>query len=200
MRKTLFLTAAAAAMMWAQHSLAGEIVITGRFDPGFATGFVDSNFDSEIGDTSGDQFGDLIDFSIPANFATPKTLSFDTPVYGDLQASFFAFDYIRITVAGLFYELRGATGFLDVNIVNPGFGISSFMFTDVATAPAPVEPPPVIDPPPPACVIDCGGGVTPPPTITGTPETSTWLMMLLGFASLGYAGLRRSPGRAIASR
>lgn len=33
-----------------------------------------------------------------------------------------------------------------------------------------------------------GGGGTPPPI----PETSTWAMMLLGFAGLGYAGFRRA--------
>ncbi|MGA9850143.1 MAG: hypothetical protein WBQ45_21225 [Roseiarcus sp.] len=29
--------------------------------------------------------------------------------------------------------------------------------------------------------------------VSGVPESSTWAMMLLGFASLGYAGYRASP-------
>jgi hypothetical protein len=31
--------------------------------------------------------------------------------------------------------------------------------------------------------------------VIGTPEPSTWAMMLLGFAGLGYAGYRRSKAR-----
>jgi hypothetical protein len=35
--------------------------------------------------------------------------------------------------------------------------------------------------------------------IPGTPETSTWAMMVLGFAGLGYAAFRRnSKGQALA--
>jgi PEP-CTERM motif len=31
-------------------------------------------------------------------------------------------------------------------------------------------------------------------TIVGTPEPSTWAMMLLGFAGLGFAGYRKARG------
>jgi PEP-CTERM motif len=37
-----------------------------------------------------------------------------------------------------------------------------------------------------------GGGV--PSAATAVPEPSTWAMLLLGFAGLGYAGFRRSKG------
>jgi hypothetical protein len=46
-------------------------------------------------------------------------------------------------------------------------------------------PPPIIDPPPP--VID-----PPPTTPAAVPELSTWAMMLLGLAGLGFAGYRRA--------
>jgi len=36
-------------------------------------------------------------------------------------------------------------------------------------------------------------GVTPPP---GVPEPSTWAMMAIGFAGLGFAGYRKARGRA----
>jgi hypothetical protein len=40
-----------------------------------------------------------------------------------------------------------------------------------------------------------GGGGSPPPPPAPVPEPSTWAMMLLGFAGLGYAGYRRAkPG------
>lgn len=35
-------------------------------------------------------------------------------------------------------------------------------------------------------------------TIAGTPEASTWAMMLLGFAGLGFAGCRKAQGGRIA--
>jgi PEP-CTERM motif len=33
-----------------------------------------------------------------------------------------------------------------------------------------------------------------PSSVTAVPEPSTWAMLLLGFAGLGYAGIRRSKG------
>lgn len=63
--------------------------------------------------------------------------------------------------------------------------------------PPPVVPPPIVcldcNPPPPPC-LDCN---PPPPCLTcgppvvSVPETSTWVMLLLGFTGLGFAGLRR---------
>jgi hypothetical protein len=53
-------------------------------------------------------------------------------------------------------------------------------------------PPPIIDPPPP--IIDQPPPIVDPPTpITSAavPELSTWAMMLLGLAGLGFAAKRR---------
>ena len=36
-------------------------------------------------------------------------------------------------------------------------------------------------------------GVT---VLTGTPEPSTWAMMVIGFAGLGFAGYRRAKAKA----
>jgi hypothetical protein len=143
----------------AQHSFAGEIFITGRFNPSYTTEYVDTSFDSEFGDTSGDVYGDAVSFSNSAIFAWPKIVTLtDTPAYGTVTEAFTALATLAFTPAGEFYQLVGPTGWLDVDIVYPGHGISSFSFIDYGvTAP----PPPVIDPPPPVCVTDCGG-VTPP--------------------------------------
>jgi hypothetical protein len=43
-----------------------------------------------------------------------------------------------------------------------------------------------------------GGGFDPPQEMTGVPEPSTWVMMMLGFAALGFAGRRRRSTRDIA--
>jgi PEP-CTERM motif-containing protein len=40
--------------------------------------------------------------------------------------------------------------------------------------------------------VACGGDTLPIYYTVGTPEPSTWAMMLLGFAGLGYAGYRRA--------
>jgi hypothetical protein len=32
--------------------------------------------------------------------------------------------------------------------------------------------------------------------VTGVPESSTWAMLLLGFAGLGFAGFRKAKGAA----
>jgi hypothetical protein len=33
-------------------------------------------------------------------------------------------------------------------------------------------------------------------SVTAVPETSTWAMLIAGFAGLGFAGRRRSPNRS----
>lgn len=191
MRKTLFLSAAAAAMMLAQHSFAGEIIIGGRF----ASQTVGVEYGVWPADTSGAQAGTLIDFSSNIIYPALQTLTFDTPAYGEMSDTFTHFDYIFENASGIFYEETNATGFLDVNIIFPGHGISSFSFTDVAYAPPPppVDPPPCsdCDPPPPPC-LTCD----PPPIVTpGAPEASTWLMLLMGFAGLGFAARHRATAR-----
>ena len=185
MRKTLFLSAAAAAMMLAQHSFAGEIIIGGRFEPSSTVGYEYGTWPAD----TGAQAGTLIDFSNSAIYAGPKSITFDTPVYGELTETFTTLATLYFTQAGEFYQLVGPTGWMDVNIINPGWGTSSFSFTDVAYAPPPVDPPPVD---PPSCTIACGPPIDSSPSFPAVPEASTWLMMLLGFASLGYAALRRS--------
>lgn len=47
----------------------------------------------------------------------------------------------------------------------------------------------IVDPP-------SGGAFPVPPEGGAVPELSTWAMMLVGFASLGYASKRRKPARA----
>lgn len=61
------------------------------------------------------------------------------------------------------------------------------VINDPPPPPPPIDPPPCVDcdPPPPCLTCD------PPPAGPATPEASTWLMMLMGFAGLGYASLRR---------
>jgi hypothetical protein len=194
MRKTVFLSAAAAAMMLAQHSFAGEIIIGGRFEPSYTVGY---EYGTWPADTSGAQAGTLIDFSNSAIYAGPKSITFDTPVYGELTETFTTLATLYFTQAGEFYQLVGPTGWMDVNIINPGWGISSFSFTDVAYAPQPVDPPPVD---PPSCTIACGPPIDSSPSFLAVPEASTWLMMLLGFASLGYAAMRRSRVAASTTR
>lgn len=198
MKKTLLLSAAAAAMMMAQHSFAGEIFITGRFDPSYAAGYVDTSFDSEFGDTSGDVYGDAVYFSNSALLPFPKTIELvDTPAYGTVFETFTALATLAFTPAGEFYQLVGPTGWLDVDIVYPGHGISSFSFVDYGvTAPPPVDPPP-IDPP--SCVLNCGGD-PPPVVIPGAPEPSTWLMMLIGFAGLGFFKWKRESWKRTLAR
>jgi hypothetical protein len=40
--------------------------------------------------------------------------------------------------------------------------------------------------------VNVSGAASKAPAVSGVPEPSTWAMMLLGFAGLGYAGFRRS--------
>lgn len=53
----------------------------------------------------------------------------------------------------------------------------------------PYEPPPYVPPVVPPCLI-CGPPIT-PPIVPQVPEPSTWAMMLIGFATLAYAGFKR---------
>jgi hypothetical protein len=63
------------------------------------------------------------------------------------------------------------------------FGASGNVRRDLSKPAILDPPPPVVDPPPPI-------GDPPPPTLA-VPELSTWAMMLLGLAGLGFAAKRR---------
>lgn len=173
--KTILLSATMLATL-TTTAFAGEIIIGGRF-ANYTTGV---EYGTWPADTSDAPAGTLIDFNTSILFPSLKTLSFTTPTYGAMTDTFTHLDYAFTNSSGLFYEETNATGFLDVNIIYPGHGISSFSFTDYGVAP----PPPPIDPPP-SCLIDCGG-ITPPPSIGAAPEASTWLMLIIGFSFLGF--------------
>lgn len=86
-----------------------------------------------------------------------------------------------------------------------GYVLASFQVWQTNHLPPPpvvIAPPPVVvvDNPPPPVVIDLPPPVIIPPVITppiiippvvAVPEPSTWALMLIGFATLAYAGLRR---------
>jgi PEP-CTERM motif len=146
----------------------------GRFD-GLTEGYVDATY---ADDPSGIAFGDPVSFSAPWVFPFPQTVTFSTPVLGTIQATYTSLASFTITPAGEFFTLDGPGGFLSVNNVTPGYGIASFGLEYTYTIPVPPTPP----------CMNCDG---PPPPIPGTPEPSTWLMMLLGFAGLGFAAMRR---------
>lgn len=165
---------------------AGEILVGGWFNPGFATGYVNGDY-TQYGDTSGMQYGTLVDFSSSALVGgLLKTLTFTSPVYGAQSVSFTNTSYLTFTPFGEFYQETNALGdWLDVNI--PYTGVSpSFSFKDYASVP--VTPPPITPPPCLAC--------DPPPVVT-VPETSTWLMLALGFFGLGGLRLRRHVRQSI---
>lgn len=148
-----------------------------------------------------------INFSSTVAFAHPIVVTFDTPNYGEVTADFTSIVSVFVSQAGYFYSLTGtidgqaSAPLLSVNLVNPAYGISSFgihgefYYTPVVVPPPHIDPPPCTDcdppppcltcnPPPPCLTCD-------PPPIVGAPEPSTWLMMLMGFAGLGYAAKRR---------
>jgi PEP-CTERM motif len=61
----------------------------------------------------------------------------------------------------------------------------------------PLVPPiiePVVGASSPVDPIGLPGGDVPPVGASAVPEPSTWAMLLIGFAGLGYAGWRRSKG------
>jgi hypothetical protein len=100
------------------------------------------------------------------------TLMFATPTTGAWAG------FNQGTIAGGQVIFSGLTGLL--------LGANGVMTRDPSGPPilAPVvDPPPVIDPPP----------LSDPPPITSAavPELSTWAMMLLGLAGLGFAAKRQ---------
>lgn len=161
----------------------------GRFDPGYAAGYVDAVF---APNTLG-VFGSVADpgtavvFNRPLISPGPIDLTIDSPIYGDVSLSFTALASFVVNRAGEFFTMAGSGGFISVNLVAPGSGISSFGFTGIGdyTPATPPPPPPCLDCNPPPPCLTCG----PPPI--AAPETSTWLMMLIGFAALSVPALMR---------
>jgi hypothetical protein len=60
----------------------------------------------------------------------------------------------------------------------PAYGAPSTVETAPDTPPPDIVPPPVV--------------VVPPPVVTDVPEPSTWLMMFIGLAALGWFKLRKA--------
>jgi hypothetical protein len=199
MKKLLFIAAGVAAST-AAH--AASVDLGGRFYPGMSSGYVDAIIQNSVAtDGTGDSLGDLINFSTPPITPTFQVVTLNTPNYGVVTAEFTSLVSFDVTPAGEFFTLGGnfngnGYGTLSVNLVNPGFGISSFgligNFTYIASSPVdPIGlPGSVADSDP----IWTPGGYIPPVGATAVPEASTWAMLLLGFAGLGYAGFRRSKG------
>jgi len=140
---------------------------------------------------------------LPEGYPTSEVVTLNTPNYGGVTAEFTSLVSFDVTQAGEFFTLGGnfdGTGYgtLSVNLVNPGFGISSFgLFGNFAyTASSLVDP---IGTPGGGAPVDPigtpGGGV--PGGASAVPEPSTWAMLLLGFAGLSYASYRapRKTGR-----
>jgi hypothetical protein len=194
--KKLFFIAAGVAASTAAH--AASVDLGGRFYPGMSSGYVDAiahNFVASDG--TGDSFGDQINFSTPPITPTFEVVTLNTPNYGVVTAEFTSLVSFALTPAGEFFTLGGnfdgnGYGTLSVNLVRPGFGISSFGLIGnfTYTAPDP-PPPPVVSSDPPLPCLDCGT-----PVVPSVPETSTWLMLLTGFAALAYRALRTRAGLA----
>jgi hypothetical protein len=198
MKKLSFIAAGVAAST-AAH--AASVDLGGRFYPGMSSGYVDAIIHNSVAsDGTGDSLGDLINFSTPPIAPTYEVVTLNTPNFGVVTAEFTSLVSFDVTPAGEFFTLGGnfdGTGYgtLSVNLVNPGFGISSFgIFGNFTyTASSPVDPIGLPGGGAPVDPIGTPGG-DPPGGASAVPEPSTWAMLLLGFAGLGYAGFRRSKG------
>jgi hypothetical protein len=112
------------------------------------------------------------------------------------------------------YRWQGQYGTLTWREILANFDCTeelTFYLTNVPTPPPPIVIPPTpavdpvvvaVDPIDPLVAVDPIGpvdpigtpGGDPPGGAAAVPEPSTWAMLLLGLAGLGYAGLRRSKG------
>jgi hypothetical protein len=117
---------------------------------------------------------------------------------------------IHETFAGVTYDERL---YIITGFGAPNTQSESAEWLPIASPPPIIPPPPPIIPPPPVVCTDCNPPpctdcgppppctdcnppppcltCEPPPVGPGTPEESTWVMMLLGFVGLGYAARRR---------
>lgn len=151
----------------------------------------------EPDDQSGSYLGEQIDFNSVALFPHPMSVSIDTPNFGEITLNFTNIVSSFNNSAGEFYEMTGtdSAGSLDLMtaVIAPAHGILRFEvegygFSDLQPPP----PLPCTGCNPPPC-LTCG----PLPNTPAVPETSTWLMMLLGFTGLAYAAFRRDGRRSI---
>jgi hypothetical protein len=190
MKKLLLVAAGIAASTAAQ---AASIDLGGRFNPGMSSGYVDAIIHNSVAtDGTGDSLNDEINFSTPPAAPIFEVVTLNTPNYGVITADFSNLVSFDVTPAGEFFTLAGnfngdGYGTLSVNLVNPGFGISSFgifgNFTYTAPSSSSVfssDPGVPSDPPLPSLGYST-------PVFPSVPETSTWLMLLAGFAALALA-------------
>jgi MYXO-CTERM domain-containing protein len=138
-----------------------------------------------------------LDFSDDFTSYTPESLeirvggrslftTISSVAFGAGVGSLYASNSTRDTLA-LTFDADTWIGFDQATIVNGQlvFGtLNQFLFGASGTV-SRVSGPPIIDPPPP--VID------PPVPVSSAavPELSTWAMMLIGLAGLGFAARRR---------
>jgi hypothetical protein len=138
-----------------------------------------------------------LDFSDDFTSYTPESLeirvggrslftTISSVAFGAGVGSLYASNSTRDTLA-LTFDADSWIGFDQATIVNGQlvFGtLNQFLFGASGTV-SRVSGPPIIDPPPP--VID------PPVPVSSAavPELSTWAMMLIGLAGLGFAARRR---------
>lgn len=193
-----------ALLMISTPSIGATIATGGHFNAGYTSGWTDgvNNYNPALLDNTGLQYGTPVSFSAPVIYPWPLTISVDTPNYGELTVALTTADYLDYTPGGEFFELRGTINgggwaILDVNL--PYYVVSSFgLMGQFAYSP----PPPVVVQPPPVVLPPIGKPIEPPtppviepptPPAVTVPETSTWVMMILGFIGLGWVGLRRRP-------
>ena len=149
-----------------------------------------------------------LDFSDDFTSYTPESLEIrvggrslftkiSSVAFGAGVGSLYASNSTRDTLA-LTFDANTWIGFDQARIVNGQlvFGtLNEFLFGASGTVSRDLSDPPIIDPPPPP-VID------PPVPVSSAavPELSTWAMMLVGLAGLGFAARRRRRLSLLAER
>ena len=151
----------------------------------------------EPNDQAGSYLGEQIEFSSSAFLPHPMSVYVDTPNFGDITLNFTSIVSVFSNSAGEFYEMAGtdSAGGLDLMtaVIAPAHGILRFEVEGYGFGDLP--PPDVADSAP---IVPVGPIGTTVANValgaTAVPEPSTWAMLLIGFAGLGYAGWRRSKG------